>query len=177
MILGAIFTSLVALVMMGLAFSRGLNRLVNWLLDKLENKFTGKTAMFEGWRQQANQLNETGLYIIHHMNLLFKNILADCVKFIAIYMIPTFILYGKCSASPIECVMLLCVISMVDVIIPIPSGVGSFEFLSVLFFEQFATSTDVLAAILVYRFATWIVPFFVGMILWIVDKTFLSREK
>lgn len=167
---GAIFTFLVAIFMMGLAFSRKLNGLVNMIIDKLMIKFSKKSNMFEKWKNEANQLNETGLYIIHHPEILYKNLLADCMKLIAIYSIPSYILIGNCSATFSECVMLICVINMVDIIIPVPSGIGSFEFLFVMFMESFANSTDALTAVLVYRFATWIVPFFVGMFIWIIDK-------
>lgn len=167
---GAIFTFLVAMVMMGLAFSTRLNSLVNLLIDKLMVRFSKKADMFEKWKNEANQLNETGQYLINRPSILSKNLLADCMKLIAIYCIPSYILIGNCNATFVECVMLICVINMVDIIIPVPSGIGSFEFLFVMFMESFASSTDAITAVLVYRFATWIVPFFVGMIIWIFDK-------
>ena len=55
-------------------------------------------------------------------------------------------------------------------VIPAPSGIGSLEFVFLLFFNEFTDSSINIPAILLFRFAIWIVPFFVGGFIVIIDK-------
>lgn len=167
---GAFFTGFVAIFMMALAFSRKFNKFCKWIIDMLDGKFHKYHKYFDKWETMIDQLNEAGQEIIHQPVVIFQIVVAAMIKFFAIYTIPAIILMGHCEINVFMSTMLVAVVGMVDIIIPIPSGVGSFEFLSVLLFEGVADGTDTLTAILVFRFATWIVPFVVGMILWIIDR-------
>ena len=44
----------------------------------------------------------------------------------------------------------------------IPSGAGALEFVFVLFFSRFTDSGRALPVILLFRFATWVLPFGIG---------------
>mgnify|MGYP006949003448 FL=1 len=55
-------------------------------------------------------------------------------------------------------------------VIPAPSGIGSLEFVFLLFFNCFAGEMYTVPAILVFRFTTWLVPFIIGGIIKMVTS-------
>lgn len=59
---------------------------------------------------------------------------------------------------------------MLSGVIPSPSGVGSPEFVFLLLLGRFISPETALSAILVFRFATWILPFAVGGIIALAQK-------
>ena len=59
-------------------------------------------------------------------------------------------------------------------VIPTPSGAGSLEFIFLLFFSGFVEFDKALVAMLVFRFATWIMPSAVGAVLVAAER---ARER
>lgn len=176
LILGALtFSIVVSLVVSALAFSKKLNVLMNLLLDKLCQKFVTKKGLFEKWRETMNQLNEAGLLYIHYPVLLIQILILNTVKMLSFYAIPGFILMN--STGFIEGTLLMAVAFVSATIIPSPSGVGALEFAFVSFFGAFVQQADAITSVLVYRFATWIMPCIIGMILFVVDGFRLKRGK
>lgn len=176
LILGALaFSIVVSLVVSALAFSKKLNVLMNLLLDKLCQKFVTKKNLFEKWRGTMNQLNEAGLLYIHYPALLVQILILNIVKMFSFYVIPGFILMN--STGFIEGTLLMAVAFVSATIIPAPSGVGALEFAFVSFFGAFVQQADAITSVLVYRFATWIMPCIIGMILFVIDGLRFKRGK
>ena len=91
-------------------------------------------------------------------------------KLVLFYAIPVFLFQKNlplCNVLPRweECIFLMAVVYMLSGVIPAPSGVGSLEFVFLLFFSRFAGTQIAVPAILVFRFVTWIFPFAVGGLL------------
>ena len=61
--------------------------------------------------------------------------------------------------------MLMAISYMLAGVLPAPSGIGSLEFVFLLFFTRFAKESTAVPAILVFRLMIWIVPFAIGGIL------------
>ena len=134
-----------------------------------------KKGLFEKWRETMNQLNEAGLLYIHYPVLLIQILILNTVKMLSFYAIPGFILMS--STGFIEGTLLMAVAFVSATIIPSPSGVGALEFAFVSFFGAFVQQADAITSVLVYRFATWIMPCIIGMILFVVDGFRLKRGK
>lgn len=151
----------------GLSFSKKLNILMISLLNKLSEKFPKRAGLFEKWKTTVNQMNETGFLYIHHPGLVSEILGLNLIKMLAIYIIPAFILMESVGFIPGTLLMAVTFVSAT--VIPAPSGVGALEFAFVMFFSSFMNQTEAITGVLVYRFATWIVPCVVGMVFFIID--------
>ena len=78
------------------------------------------------------------------------------------YSIPASLLFGTTGISFAESILLMAVAYMLSGIIPAPSGAGALEFVFLLFFSHFKDSGRALSVILLFRFATWVLPFGIG---------------
>ncbi len=54
--------------------------------------------------------------------------------------------------------------------IPTPAGIGSFEFVYLLLFSPIVGTVDAASSMLLYRFASYVWPFLIGLIYFLVDK-------
>lgn len=176
LILGALgFSVVVSALVTGLTFSRKLNQLMNFILDKLGTRFPKRLELFEKWRVSSNQLHEAGLLYIHYPALIIDVLILNVIKMLSFYVIPGFILME--TAGLFEGTLLMAVAFVSATIIPAPSGVGALEFAFVSFFGAFVQQADAITAVLVYRFATWIMPCIIGMILFVIDGFRIKRGK
>lgn len=172
-----LFSFFVSFLVTGLAFSIKLNRLMNFILDKLKEKFSKKTDLFEKWRKTVNQLNEAGQTYIHYPTLLVEVFILNVIKMSAFYFIPAFILGSSSDVSLLDCTLLMSVAFVSATLIPAPSGVGALEFAFVMFFEGLVIQAHAITGVLVYRFCTWIVPCVIGFVIWIFSKIINKESK
>lgn len=145
-----------------LIFSRRIVSALNQALDWLSGKFPSHRDHFLHWEEQILLLNQSGTYILSQKRKMFFVFLFQVQKLLLFYCIPTYLLLNKGSLRAAECIALMALTCMVSGVIPAPSGIGSLEFIFLLFFGKYFSADLAVAAILVYRFATWIVPFLVG---------------
>ena len=54
--------------------------------------------------------------------------------------------------------------------IPTPAGIGSFEFVYLLLFSPIVGTVDAASSMLLYRFASYVWPFLIVLIYFLVDK-------
>lgn len=54
--------------------------------------------------------------------------------------------------------------------IPTPAGIGSFEFVYLLLFSPIVGTVDAASSMLLYRFASYVWPFLIGFVYFLVDK-------
>lgn len=120
---------------------------------------------FLKWKEQAGLLNQAGKLFFGKRRRALRALLFQMGKMLLFYAIPASLLYGKCRLTFGESVLLTAVAYMLAGIIPVPSGAGALEFVFVLFFAGFAEEGTALPAILLFRFATWVLPFAVGGVL------------
>ena len=72
---------------------------------------------------------------------------------------------GQGSLPAVADILLMAVVYMLAGVIPAPSGIGSLEFVFWLFFSPSVGGQAAISAILVFRFATWFMPFVMGAVL------------
>ena len=164
---GCVITLTVVFAMTAITLSKTVkNRLLS-ALDNLQPKFPKYHEKMNQWRENLILLNNTGRELLTHKKRFFVVVVLNLWKLFVIYLIPAYILSGQCCLSVIESTMLMAVAYMLAGVIPAPSGIGSLEFVFLLFFAHFANEAATVPAILVFRFVTWIVPFLIGgVILW-----------
>lgn len=167
---GCFITLAVVFIMTAITLSKTVRNWIVFALDKLELKFPKYAMNFKQWRENLNLLNDTGRELLTHKKRFLVVVLLNLWKLFVIYLIPAYVLSGQCSLSIIESTMLMAVSYMLAGVIPAPSGIGSLEFVFLLFFTRFADEAAAVPAILVFRLVTWIVPFGIGGIILLFNK-------
>lgn len=161
---------------LSVAVSAKITNVIIELLDKISMRFPSSEKSVCGWKEQAILLNRSGGIILVQRKKIAGAILLQIGKLVLFYLIPAYLLHRQlaitidwhvggmqdAAMSWQICVWLMAVVYMLSGIIPAPSGAGSLEFVFLLFFSGMIRAQTALPAILVFRFATWIVPFLIG---------------
>ena len=189
MILGCFITVLIVGVMMSVIVSDKMLRLMLWCLDRIAGKFSKWSEKAQNLKEKVTLFHTSGRMIFARKKVLFYLVGLNLVKFLTAYFIPTWIFMRQCGKfvpdsfsagvtagildgglPPLECILLMAVIYMLAGVIPAPSGIGSLEFVFLLFFGAYYTETVAVPAILVFRYATWILPFVLGGVIALAQK-------
>lgn len=155
-------TAGVILVFTALALS---DRIASWaerLLEMLTRKLPSWEKRFSKWKEQIRLLNRSGKDFLNQKRRSLCALALQTVKMLFFYSIPASLLFGKTGISFAESILLMAVAYMLSGIIPAPSGAGALEFVFLLFFSRFTDSGRALSVILLFRFATWVLPFGIG---------------
>lgn len=132
------------------------------IVDWLAVKFPSRSEKLYAWKEQAALLNQSGKMILKQKRKIISAILLQIGKLLLFYMIPAYLLHRNTPLGAVECICLMAVVYMLSGVIPAPSGAGSLEFVFLLFFTEFIETKAAVPVILIFRFATWIVPFLIG---------------
>ena len=112
--------------------------------------------------EKAVIVREEAGILLHDKKLLTEVIFLNFCKLTAWYLIPG-VIFEKLNAP--ELGLLIAVTAMVNAlagVIPAPGGVGAVEFVFVLMFTPLAGEVAATSGVLIYRFATYILPFLIG---------------
>ena len=176
MVTGCVITMLIAFSMTVITLSKTVKNWLLYAIDWAEKKYPKYCTQMEKWRENLILLNDTGRDLLTHKKRFGVLLALNLVKLAVIYTIPSYILKGVSSLTVIQSTMLMSVAYMLAGVIPAPSGIGSLEFVFLLFFNCFAQESNTVPAILVFRFATWIVPFVIGACVYLTDKLIHKDE-
>lgn len=148
-------------------------RIVGWvlrLLDWLNAKWPSWEKRVSGWKEQVLLLNQSGRKVLIQSRKMIGVALCQFGKLLLFYSIPICFLKGYTGLTATEGVLLMAVAYMLSGVIPTPSGAGSLEVIFMLAFSEFTGLDMALSAILLFRFATWIMPFAVGGVLLLAER-------
>lgn len=176
MVTGCVITMLIAVCMTVITLSE---KVKDWLLaaiDWAQKKYPEYNVQMQKWRENLILLNDTGRDLLTHKKRFLMLLVLNLFKLAVIDTIPAYILYGMGQLTIMQSTMLMAVAYMLAGVIPAPSGIGSLEFVFLLFFNCFAQENNTVPSILVFRFATWIVPFVIGAIVYTADKLVHVRQ-
>ncbi len=150
-----------------------------WLIEKVK-----KHLKKEKWLKRLEKVNEQ----IFSLRRAIKSITEDhlgIVKLLAInvvklvfwYSIPFFVLRDSHDFSFFLIFSLMSFTTVLSGVIPAPAGIGSFEFVYMFLFHPLVGTVDAAASMLLYRFASYMLPFLIGMIYVLVTKRRQMREE
>ena len=162
---GCVVTILIVAALLIVTLSDAVKNLFLRILERIGNKFVKYQEKLEKLSENLILLNAAGKEVLTHKLRFLVIILLNLFKFFAIYAIPAYVLIGQCTLSVTEGIMLMAISYMLAGVLPAPSGIGSLEFVFLLFFTRFAKESTAVPAILVFRLMIWIVPFAIGGIL------------
>lgn len=141
------------------------SRIASWtvrLLDLLSRKLPSWEKRFAKWKGQIRLLNRSGKEVLRQKRRILCALFLQSVKMLLFYSIPASLLSGNIRLPFAESTLLMAMAYLLSGIIPAPSGAGALEFVFLLFFSRFTDSAGALSAVLLFRFATWVLPFGIG---------------
>lgn len=166
---GALISVAVIALLLCAALSSAVSAWICRALDWLADRFPTWRQRFSGWKEQAALLCKSGKLVLRHKGGMARVFLLQIGKLLLFYSIPAYLLLGDTCLTVQGCICFMAVSYMLSGVIPTPSGAGSLEFVFLLFFTRFTGVDAAVPAIMVFRFATWIVPFLIGGAIRIYD--------
>lgn len=170
MVYGCVGTLAVTGAFFCLIFSGRAAALMLSALDLLAKKLPSRKEKLSHLQEQIEQLHRWGKTLLKQGRRMLCVFSFQTEKLLLFYCIPACVLASRSVLGVGECIALMAAAYMLSGVIPAPSGVGSLEFVFLLFFGRFISPETALPAILVFRFATWILPFAVGGIIALAQR-------
>ena len=133
-------------------------------MDKInrKHKFDGQIREL---REQCVVLEEASAFLLSKPLLIIRTIFMDLVKLAFWYGIPYVVFYKTGEITLPQTLAVTSLSVMLAAVLPSPAGIGSTEFVFTLLFAAVAGTGAAGSASLLYRFATFVFPFLVGMII------------
>lgn len=120
---------------------------------------------------QIYSLRDTIASFIANRQVVGKVFCASMVKLACWYSLPYFILSNQ--KNDLDFLLSVALISFTVIlggVLPAPGGIGGFEFVYVLLFSKVIGRVDAVSSLLLYRYATYLMPFLIGMVYVLVNK-------
>lgn len=165
MFLGATVISLVCLALFLMTVSKTISRLVMSIGHFFVKDGSKLAPKLDKAQHAIDNLQEQGRLTWKNKKLFFMVVLLNFLKLSCWYIIPGILFYDRFNVNPIVCLLLMSVCNMVGCVMLAPSGVGTLDFVFAIFFGAIIPNAEAIAAaIVLYRFFTWGVPFLIGLI-------------
>lgn len=171
----------VTLLLAGSLFFLALNvRFQTWLM-----KIASNHVHQEKWRNRLKALNSNIDALRSTMQATLTNrsrctqlFFISLLKFLFWYLIPFFIFHdmGK-EISWLTAFSLISFATVLAGILPSPGGIGSFEFVFSFLFQPLVGTVAAISALLLYRLATYLLPFSLGFVYVLLEKRQQIRQE
>lgn len=176
-LIGMIITAAIILVILAISISVNLQVVFlvvcdKWLKSQKLREFIDRCNL------QIYSLRETMYSVLHNRTAVVKIYGLNLIKIAMWYMIPYVCLI---TIHPdLDFLLVFSLISFTVVlagVIPTPAGIGSFEFVYLFLFSQLVGTVDAVSSMLLYRFASYVLPFLLGFVQMLVNrKKVISNE-
>lgn len=171
MLAGAVVISLVCIFLFILSASKKFSDFVMNLGRRLVRKSQKLSQKLEKAQTSVDYLQAQGRLVWQDKGLFVLVLILNFLKLAAWYAIPGIFYAGDYGTSVVVCLLLMSICNMVGCVMVAPSGVGTLDLVTSIFFGTIIASKEAVAAALVlYRLFTWMVPFFIGLIPAVVVK-------
>ncbi|NLM67677.1 MAG: flippase-like domain-containing protein [Enterococcus sp.] len=158
----------------GILMMTALNTKLQVLLVRFSHHFAkGEKArkFVDQTNLQINGLRKTLKGVLKDKERLCFIYFWSIVKALTWFILPYLCLIGDHpDLSLVKSIILISFVTVLSGIIPSPAGIGSFEFVYLLIFRPYVGTVDAASSLLLYRFASFILPFLIGLIYVIVTK-------
>lgn len=144
----------------------------SWLIKKSHQLVKKKKwrDKLDNFHNQIISLRLTVQTILQNKTLLYQLCFLNILKLIVWYSIPFLVLSESHQLSYYTVFSYLALVVAFSGVIPTPAGLGSFEFIYLWLFKPLVGTVDAVSSMLLYRFVTYFLPFFIGMIYAAVRK-------
>jgi hypothetical protein len=165
MLAGVIVISFICIVLFLIAVSKKISDFVMRLGYKLFKPATKLHAKLGDAQNAIDNLQNQGRILWKNKSLFLHVGLLNIIKLACWYAIPGVFFYHDYNINIFFCLALMAVVNMLGCVMLAPSGVGTLDFVFAIFFGAIIQDDNaVAAAIVIYRFFTWVIPFIIGLI-------------
>lgn len=176
-LLGMLITFLIIFALVIL--SSNLN--VQIIFVSVSNKLF-KSKRIRRWIDQCNlqiySLRETVQSVTQDRSALLRIFGWNVAKLLIWYIIPYVVLMQQHPKLDLLLVMSFTSFAVIlSGVLPTPAGIGPFEFVYLLLFKPLVGSVDAVSSLLLYRFASFVLPFLIGSVYVLVDKRKKFKEE
>lgn len=165
MLAGVVVISAICIFLFVITVSKKISDFIMFLARKIIKEKSKLYAKLDDAQKAIDSLQNQGRIVWNDKKLFFVVVILNIFKFTCWYIIPGVLFAGEFSVNIFMCLALMAVCNMLGCVMIAPSGVGTLDFVFAIFFGSIIGSAEaVAAAILIYRFFTWIIPFLIGLI-------------
>lgn len=157
-----VITLALILVSCSTAFHKVLFVFLDWLDRKLKHRFAVQIATLRG---ECQMLERASKHIIRKKRLVAEIILLSMLRNVCWYAIPYVIFSGHTGVTLMQTMAVTSLSVMLAAVLPAPGGIGSTELVFTTLFAGIVGTGLAGSAALLYRFATFIFPFLLGLII------------
>ena len=162
LLVGYAVTLLITVGLIMFCCSTGFHRWIFKMLDFFNKK--GKYDVLRvQLRQQCDELEEAASFLLKKKKMVWGVIGLNLIKFAFWYGIPFIIFAGSGQISLVHTMSITALAVMLAGVLPAPAGIGSTELVFALLFTPIVGTGLAGSASLLYRFATFVFPFVLGM--------------
>ncbi len=130
-----------------------------WFKGEKTRKFADQTNL------QINALRKTLKEVLKDRPRLYLIYFWSLAKALTWFILPYVCLVGDHpDLSLVKSIVLISFVTVLSGIIPSPAGIGSFEFVYLMIFRPYVGTIDAASSLLLYRFASFILPFLLGFL-------------
>ena len=174
MLAGVFVISFICVFLFIITVSKTVSGFVVFLARKIVKKESKLYKKIDKMEAAINALQTQGRIMWHDKKLFITVVVLNVLKFACWYLIPGVIFSKNFDLNPFMCMALMAVCNMLGCVMVAPSGIGTLDFVFALLFATVVSSAKAIAAaIVIYRFFTWVVPFVIGLI----PAAFLNNKK
>lgn len=173
---GYVITFMITFFLILFCCSRKFHKLIFKILDFVNRKLKGRLDELTGQlREQCGMLEEASCHLLKNKAMVAGIIILNLVKFCFWYGIPYLVFQGHTDVTLMEVMAVTSLAVMLAAVIPSPAGIGSTEFILTSLFAGIVGTGIAGSASLLYRFGTFVFPFFVGAGIVIVRRVRAKR--
>lgn len=168
-------TIVIAVILLLFGCSKRFHSLLLLLVDKLNRKgrFDEQRALLQ---EQCTILEDASSKLLHEKRFVLGILGKNLLKFAFWYSIPYFVLMDTGAVTLPQAMAVTSLSVMLAAVIPSPAGIGSTEFVLAMLFEVLVGAGAAGSATLLYRFATFVLPFVIGAVIVIVRRIARRRK-
>ena len=134
-------------------------------------------AMVDRGNIQINALRRMLHETMQNKTVLYKVYFWSIGKILAWFIIPYACLVSDYpEINVFWTIGLISFVTVIAGVIPTPAGIGSFDFAYLVVFSALVGTVDAASSLLLYRYATFLIPFLVGLIYVVSTNGFVKRE-
>lgn len=169
LVLAYILTVLISVGLILLAVWPKSHELILLLANKL-NYHNKLDALIEKLESSVSIMEESTSKLLHDAKLIAIVIIKNMIKLCFWYCIPFLILLGNGEITLLSSLSVTSLSVMTAAVIPTPAGIGSTELIMTTMYRALVDVDKAGAITLLYRVATFILPFVIGAVLILADR-------
>lgn len=174
---GIILTTLLVIVMLVLSLSLNVQVAVLLVCNKFIHNQKIRTYVDQA-NLQINALHVAMKSVLQDKSTILKIYAYNLLKVASWYLIPY-----VCLMNEVEGLDFFLTFSLISFtlalagVIPAPAGIGSFEFVYLLLFKPVVGTVNAVSSLLLYRYASYILPFLLGFFVFLKERKRVIAEE